>query len=189
MSSSVKEFFQRFDECQFEQIPPIFYETYKKRSRPSSEYFAPEYQSSYQHSLENVISCKKFRRKDLIGTPEEIKVFEWNISASSLDTILKKNLFHDSQERFDSFLDETSRNVEKFRTFFYQLAFLDGSGIRKIDEVSYFQPLFHLFLSDMLSKLVQSTSNSSTNNLENFGCVSSSSYEVGMHSFIPVENF
>ena len=104
-----------------------------------------------------------FNRRMLSGSSEEITLSEWKLDERRLDRVLSKKHFQGNEAQLEAFVNEIGPMINLFRLICYQYATMPtefgmlprviGVSAKKINEVTYFQPLFELFLDHVLLKL------------------------------------
>jgi hypothetical protein len=86
-----------------------------------------------------------------------------------VDSVLTESLFQGSVQEFDEFVRVYSDKLVRVREFFYHYS--DGLRGRDIQEVTVFQPIFVLFVNDLISGLGVSLNAKSANSISLEGTI------------------
>jgi len=96
------------------------------------------------------VNIGKFRRNLVKGTNNDISVVSWKLSLNKLTSFVSKNLFPNNGDAFKEFLAAKVKKLNMYRAYLFA-----RSKLRDVnkDELTAFQPLYSLFLSDISKSL------------------------------------
>jgi hypothetical protein len=140
------EFLSKIAECQFTAIPNSILRGYKTalNTRVRADFIENTQASSYIVEVSGHTDCSIFRRSAGDGS----KLYRWQLTDDALDSVLAGSLFDNDLENLNSFVRVYSEKLDRVREFCYHF-----HEKTEISEVRVFQPIFVLFVNDLIREL------------------------------------
>ena len=149
----VPSFIAKIEECKFPSHRNFSLD-YKNTSMDNSVAGSYSDESSFPlTSQAGYLYCSRFRTSEY---PQLYRRKLWTIEPKLLDAMNLDEFFGGDNQLYGDFVDDQTRKLEKFRTFFYYyLHDVNGLRIKKetMSEPGDFQPLFQLFFGGFLECL------------------------------------
>ena len=150
---NVPSFIAKIEECKFPSHRNFSLD-YKNTSMDNSVAGSYSDESSFPlTSKAGYLYCSRFRTSRY---PQLYRRKLWKIEPNLLDAMNLDEFFGGDDQLYGDFVDDQTRKLEKFRTFFYYYLYdVNGLRIKKetISEPGDFQPLFQLFFGGFLECL------------------------------------